>query len=297
MIVLELPLPICDHPSFDRPLPTERLWRYTDLSKFVELLTSGTLWLANAEILASDDPFEGLPGAIQFPHRIWNSIADVPEHLRVQILQIFGQGTAVTPETAFRSWRMIAEQMCIMKKFGRRNFYVNCWHAGEHESAAMWKIYGSPGAGVAIVTNGARIETALAANEEQLYLGTVNYREPSWVEIGIRNALDAIMIKRSSYSYEQEVRIVHWKTDHVHNGIDYDAWNDETMLFERFIDDVRPIQPGMSVNCDIDTIIEMVIVSPYAPSWYLPMVERLRDRFGHSFLVRKSNLLDPPPVV
>jgi hypothetical protein len=297
MIFMELPLPISDHPSFDRPLATKRLWRYTDLSKFVELLTSGTLWLANAEVLASDDPFEGLPGAIQFPHRIWNSIADVPEQLRVQIVESYGKGIGETAETAFRSWRMIAEQMCIMTKFGRRNFYANCWHAGEHESAAMWKIYGAPGAGIAIVTNGARIETALAVNDEKLYLGSVKYREPSWVQIGMRNGLDAIMIKRSSYAYEQEVRLVPWKTDDIHNGIDHDAWNDDTMRFERFIDDVRPIQPGMSVKCDIDTIIEMVVVSPYAPSWYLPMIERLRDRFGHSFLVHKSKLLEAPPVV
>ncbi len=56
-------MPIIGHPSFDRPPVTARLWRYTDLPKFVELLTSARLWLTNMEVLATDDPYEGLPDA------------------------------------------------------------------------------------------------------------------------------------------------------------------------------------------------------------------------------------------
>jgi hypothetical protein len=288
-------MPISDQPSFDRPPAPIPLWRYTDLPKFVELLTSGTLWLTNAEVLARDDPYEGLPGAIQFPHRMWRAIDEVPERLRRQILAMCSRGTDGTPEAAFRAWFMTEEQRCIMTRSGRREFYVSCWHAAKHESAAMWKIYGSPGAGVAIVTNGARLESALAGNSEDLNLGAVRYQDPSAVQIGTGNAFDTLMIKRASYAYEQEVRLVHWDTSECHDALEKFSWNDETLRFDDLIEDLRPLRPGMSLSCEIDVLIERVIVSPSAPSWYGPMIERLRDRLGYSFPVHSSKLLSAPP--
>lgn len=287
---------IGNHPSFSRPPAESLLWRYIDLSKFVDLLTSAKLWLANAEVLAKDDPYEGLPGAFQFPHRMWSSIEDVPEQLRTQIIGTYGRGE-VAPEIAFRHWFSISEQQCIMGQFGRRDYFANCWHLSEHESAAMWKIYASPGAGVAIVSNGASLERALADSSEALYLGRVKYREPSWITIGIEYGFDNIMTKRSSFSYEQEVRLVHRKSDDCHNAIDYESWSDETMRFERLIEDERPILPGISVTCDLAALFDKVIVSPYAPSWFLPMIERLRDQLGLRFAVQNSTLLDLPTAL
>lgn len=287
-------MPLGEHPSFDRPAVTTRLWRYTDLAKFIDLLSSGKLWLTNAEILAADDPYEGTTGAVQFPHRMWRALEEVPEQLRVQILDLCSRGTDGTPEAAFKVWFMGEEQRCIMTQSGRRDYYINCWHAADHESAAMWKIYASPGAGVAVVTNGARLETALSENNEDFYLGAVRYRDPSSVHIGGSNAFDTIMLKRSSYSYEREVRLVHWHMGEFHDALANFTWNDKTMRFDDIIEDPRPVRPGMSFDCDIDVLIERVIVSPFAPPWYESMVERVRERFGHRFPVHRSKLLDAP---
>lgn len=285
-----------DHPSFDRPPVSLRLWRYLDLAKFAELLTSRTLWLSNAEILAGDDPYEGLPGAVQFPHRMWRTIQEVPETLRQQILSMPGNAES-TPENAFKGWFMVEEQRCIMTRAGRRDFYVSCWHGADFESAAMWKIYGSPGAGVAVVTNGARLEAALAKNDHDLNLGAVKYRDPNWIQIGFSNGFDTIMLKRSSFSYEQEVRLVHWHTGDLHDPLANFAWNDETMRFDDLIEDERPIQAGMSLACDVDVLIERVVVSPFAPPWYRPMIERLRNGLGLKFSIEDSRLMLAPEVL
>lgn len=287
-------MPIGDHPSFNRPPVTTPLWRYTDLPKFLELLTSGTLWLTNAEVLARDDPYEGLPGPVQFPHRMWRTIEEVPEPLRRQILAMRSRGSDGTPEAIFRSWFMGEEQRCIMSRSGRRDYYISCWHAANHESAAMWKIYGSPGAGVAIVTNGGRLESALAGNSEDLNLGAVRYQDPAVFQIGTANAYDTLMIKRASYAYEQEVRLVHWHTGEFHDALENFSWNEETMRFDDLIEDVRPLRSGMSLACEIDVLIERVIVSPFAPPWYSQMIERLRDRLGCRFPVQDSKLLSGP---
>lgn len=276
-----------------------RLWRYTDLPKFVDLLTSRQLWLSNAEALAVDDPYEGWPGPIRFPHRVWRCIEDVPKNLQTQILRMCSLGTDGSPQAAFRSWFMHEEQHCFMTQSGRRQYYVNCWHAAKDESIAMWKIYGSPGAGVAIISNGARLETALACNTQDLYLGTVKYQDRDIVQIGASNAFDTLMIKRISYSYEQEVRLVFWDIDPAsfHDPLENFSWNEEKMRFENLVDDPRPLIPGLSLQCDVSVLIERVIISPFAPSWYLSMIERLRDQLDLHFPVIASTLLAAPKTI
>lgn len=290
-------MPIREHPSFARPPISSRLWRYTDLPKFLDLLTSRRLWLTNAEVLASEDPYEGLPGPIQFPHRTWRNIEEVPEVLRAQILKKYSRGSDASPEACFRAWLQIEEQVCIMRHFGRREYFVNCWHASEYESLAMWKIYGSPGAGVAVVSNGGRLGEALATNSEDFHLGKVRYENPDILEFGMSNSFDSLLVKRESYSYEKEVRLVYWDAGVFHDALANDAWNELTMRFDDLVEDQRTLTPGYSFQCDVDVLIERLIVSPFAPSWYLPMIERLRDQLGLRFPVTASKLLAPPPKI
>jgi hypothetical protein len=105
------------------------------------------------------------------------------------------------------------------------------------------------------------------------------------------------MIKRSSFDYEREVRLVYWHTGEFHDALANFAWNDDKMRFENLVDDPRSIRPGMSFACEVDVMIERVIVSPFAPLWYAPMIEQVRDRLGYGFLVHKSKLLEGPPVI
>lgn len=276
---------------------SQRLWRYIDFPKFVDLLTSSKLWLANAESLAVEDPHEGLQGALQFPHRLWKTLADVPEQLRKQIIQKEGSEPSQSDEQAFRGWFMCEEQRCHYTMSGRRNFYVNCWHAADHESAAMWKIYGSSAGGVAIVSSGGRLHTGLAQTEEKLYLGAVKYVDPRTFEIGTPNAFDSLVRKRSAFAYEQEVRLVYWYPDDFHDPLSNFDWNEQTMRFDNVVDDPRPVTPGIAVNCDLGTIIEHVLISPMAPTWYLPLIERLMLKLDYNFPISRSVLLTAPPIM
>jgi len=290
-------LPIEQHPSFRRPPISTRLWRYTDLAKFVDLLTSQKLWLTNAEILASEDPYEGLPDSVQFPHRILACTEDLPKEFWAQIVRTYDPDNVKTPQATFHEWIMLQEQLCIMRQFGRRQYYVNCWHAADHESVAMWKIYGSPGAGVAIVTNGARLEEALSQSSESLYLGAVGYQDPDMFTIGATNAFDKLMLKRVNYSYEREVRLIHWDTRDSHDPLSNFLWNEEKMRFDDIVEDNRPLTSGLLLGIDVDVLIERVIVSPIAPQWYLPMIERLKEQLNFKFPVIKSKILNPPEIV
>jgi len=105
------------------------------------------------------------------------------------------------------------------------------------------------------------------------------------------------MIKRDSYAYEREVRLVHWDTSDMHDSLANFAWNEEKMRFDDIIEDQRPINPGINLTCDVDVLIERVIVSPFSPPWYLPMIERLRDQLQFRFPISNSALLTGPALI
>jgi hypothetical protein len=296
-------MPIKDHDLFHRPNTEAFLWRYTDLPKFVNLITTSSLWLSNLEILAKDDPYEGLLGSVRFPHRAINSLDEMPEehheHLwfdyNFDILQSRVDSAAEkTLEAAFEQWFKNQEALCIRHEAQRRDYYINCWHEAERESVAMWKIYGSPGAGVAVVSSGARLVEALQNTQDNLFLGRVNYKDISEVEIGALNYFEHLLSKLSNYEYEREVRLVHWTIGESHAPLAKAKWDPVTRRFEDILDDLRPIQPGLAFACDLNALIERVIVSPFAPPWYLSTIEAVRDRFGLKFPVHRSILLDTP---
>ena len=160
----------------------------------------------------------------------------------------------------------------------------------------MWKIYGAPGAGVAVVSNGGRLNSAISP-DSNVYLGAVKYVDPDVFEIGTPNALDMITKKRASYGYEQEVRLVHWHTGEYHDPLANFAWDEESMRFTDLVEDPRPILPGISIECDLNVLIENVIVSPFAPPWYAATVERLRNQLGGKFNISASTLLKAPVVI
>jgi hypothetical protein len=48
------------------------------------------------------------------------------------------------------------------------------------------------------------------------------------------------------------------------------------------------------VSCDLSTLIETVVISPFAPRWAEEMVSNIVKLFGFNFEVRLSELLEEP---
>lgn len=285
-------MPLQDHPSFHRPPLSTKLWRYIDTAKFIELLTSRSIWFSNAEILAQEDPFEGNPDAIQFPHRMWRSLRDVPPQLGEQIIAFHGKDGR-SPDDAFRSWIMLEEQTRIFQISGRRNYYLNCWHASEHESVAMWKIYATASAGLALISNGARMEEALGKNEDNFYLGTVEYWEPGTISLGQSNSFDPYLIKLAQYKYENEVRLVYWDTSSIHDPIKDFQWNEDRLRFDNVEYDQSPLKPGISFECEVNVLVEKIVTSPFSPPWYTKAIARLLSDLGYKIPVEQSLIMVP----
>ena len=158
---------------------------------------------------------------------------------------------------------------------------VNCWHLGEHESAAMWDVYMRAGAGVAIRSTFDRLKSSFEGVEYPVYLGKVTYIDYSKDVIPESNAFSPVMRKRKSFEYESELRALIIETPLGVGGgpIDFEA---------------SPWEVGAEVKVDLNALIDKVHVSPTAPPWFAGLVASVTARYGFEWKVTQSVLLEDP---
>lgn len=242
--------------------------RYCSFSRYVSFLESG-LFLSNARNF--EDPWEG--------HVFHEVTADPDNH----------------------------ENLAAFVLDRKRFIYVSCWHASEHESYAMWRIYGKEDA-VAIHTNGEKLKALLSEVHSQhqakpLILTPVEYCMPMQGKLPVvdqsriysisyedasserdalwRNAMQQfLMYKPSAYQYEQEVRVI---------ALDSEA-PDFLEPNPDFID-----KKGLLVSLNPSEFITAVTVAPWVDSAFVEAVKAVSEKYGlRTDLVKQSDLFSTP---
>lgn len=244
-----------DHPSFLQPSnPNVLLWRYMDLSKFAALLQRGALAFPRADLLG--DRFEG-----SVP------VANANGRFLVEaLLQNPNNSIDLTEERLSEIGRQLSDNRRLWSKI----HFVSCWHMNSYESAAMWKLYSSSRDAVCIQTSYSKLANALPS---ECYMGTIRYIDFATSAIHEGNAFNSFLIKRLSFSHEQEARAI--------------AINDAGITGN--------IAPDfLEFPVDIQNLINAIFVSPDAPSWYREVVQGLTSKYGLSLTVHSSTLDGEP---
>jgi len=265
-------MPVAEHPSFISPPETDRLWRYMEFAKFAALLTSGGLWFCHARTLAKEDPFEGtLPKPLV---RQWRR-EDFPENY----FDNFGRGDEASREEAIRNFIIGQNHLAEMAIQIRDTLFVSCWHSAPHETAAMWKSYGKHEGAIAITTDLQRLRRALEnAAAPPIYCGKIQYIDFETDSILLDNLFNPILRKRNSFGTENEVRLV-FAEPQLHGMAKAD------------------LPSGQLVICPMAELIDEVWVSPTAPPYLVEVVSELCRLTGFSGKLRRSTLLDAPPIM
>jgi hypothetical protein len=182
------------HPAFPQPADSlVPLWKYGEFWKFEKFLKTGKLYMARADLVASEyDFFEGTTPAGELLRWEEQAAAANTDAKRQQILE----------ERAFLS--KVTEHY-------QTQYYIMSWCSGVHEAADMWERYGKVGAAttgpgaVAIVVDYQTLKAALPL--EYMDIGLVRYIDDTQ---GLRtgNLVEAITHKRIYFRNEQEVRVV-----------------------------------------------------------------------------------------
>jgi len=234
-------------PEYREFLPTTKLWRYMDLSKFISMIGKKKLHFASLE--SFEDIFEGAKG-----------IADRKEKWDNFYLDFFRQAIQTAPgmdpkdltnEYIEKTAMRLLSQMEAGSNFERKSTFVSCWHYGQYESEAMWKLYSANAKNaLAIQTTCQKLYEALG-KDPSIEIGKVQY-----IDYAKRFSTlsGAYWYKRKSFEYEQEVRAV--------------------------IRSQKPNCSGIEKDIDIDKLIIAIYISPYAPKWFEAVVYDVVKRYG-----------------
>ncbi|WP_375460096.1 hypothetical protein [uncultured Enterovirga sp.] len=170
---------------------------------------------------------------------------------------------------------MLLDQFSIMS-WTKKDYYVNCWHLNDQESAVMWKIYAPLEEAVCITTSYSDLVTCLP---DWIDIGRVKYVDYRRDIIDPTFQYDLIMSKRLSFRHEREIRAVVWsKTDKLK------ANNKE------FNSDPE----GLIVPIDPSCIIKTVYLSPNSPPDFKVAVEGVLRAYHCAADVRQSEVNAPP---
>jgi len=261
------------HPLAEQFQPSDldvQVWRYMSLPKLLSLLQTSTLYLARVDTL--DDPYEGtLPlGNIIFQKRL------VEEYARADNL---------TPVQA-------AELNASFGATLRSTFYINCWHGGRAESAAMWKQYGSSDGAVAVQSTYRRLVRAIAdtAYMDEVQVGPVYACEVQYVDYSDSdtlvnlggNAMGPYVYKREELAHEREIRLF---------GFTFEGWHWKREGTGRYM----PL--GITVEVDLDELIEEIVVRPTARAWEVEVIRNAIGPYVAKDRVRMSRISAQPPSV
>lgn len=159
-------------------LPENRdtvVWKYLDLSKFLDLLMSQKLFMSRSDKF--EDQYEGT-----FSEPTFEEIRKISEN-NPEFLDIY--------------------------KSQRKNVVISSWHINEYESFAMWQIFTQNSEGLAIQSTIGRIQDSLhLENQFEQHVGEVNYIDYKKEYIPFDDDFFPFLFKRKSFQYEREVRII-----------------------------------------------------------------------------------------
>jgi hypothetical protein len=165
-----------NNPNIKLPQDSDTIvWKYLDLSKFLDLLLSQKLFMSRSDKF--EDQYEGTFSEPTFEEIKKLSINN-PDFLNYY-------------------------------KTHREKVAISSWHINEYESFAMWQIFTQNSEGLAIQSTVKRLQDALVPEKNyKQYIGEVNYIDYKKEYIPFDDMFFPFLFKRKSFQYEREVRII-----------------------------------------------------------------------------------------
>ncbi|HRM11499.1 MAG TPA: hypothetical protein PLV47_00700 [Flavobacterium sp.] len=155
--------------------PNTIIWKYLDLSKFLDLLMSEKLFMSRSDKF--EDQYEGTFSE-PTSEEIKKLSIDNPDFLNYY-------------------------------KTHREKVAISSWHINEYESFAMWQIFTQNSEGLAIQSTIGRLQESLVLETNfKQYIGEVNYIDYKKEHIPFDDMFFPFLFKRKSFQYEGEVRLI-----------------------------------------------------------------------------------------
>ena len=241
------------HPVFAHPPNKDaKIWRYMDFTKYISMLEHRGLYLCRADLLG--DPFEG---------SVPKKSLELFRHMLMR---------AQFAEATFQT-------MSDFRKGLRKEIYLNCWHASDFESAAMWNLYSKSNEAIAVQSSFFNLFNCIESDEKSspFYVGLVNYIDYAKDIMELENTLWPFVHKRKSFQHENEIRVVH---------------NYPTKPGESWGQRETPL--GVWKDVELERLISRIYVSPSSEPWFRELVEKATKRYGLNYEIQQSDINAAP---
>lgn len=157
-----------------------KIWRYMDVSKFIALLHSESLFFSN--INNFNDKYEGS-----------YALENIESRNRLGYFGVIDE--------QFQKARDLNKKL-------RETMHVNCWHMNDHESEAMWKLYLNNDLGIVIQSTVDKLKKSLENADENVHIGKISYIDYSKDLVPEKGMWGTFFYKRESFKHEQELRAI-----------------------------------------------------------------------------------------
>jgi hypothetical protein len=276
-----------EHEGASRPFPElpenqhQKIWRYMDFAKFVDLLDKQALFFPRATLF--NDAYEG-------------SVSNETVRSRPEIIDKIILGFEKEIQNSLRkTMASKCEFQSLERRWARDWTYISCWHKNDHESAAMWSLYASSNQAVAIQSTFDRLYNCLEPRKVPPFgepiLGLVSYIDYEKEIIPQNFYLSEFFCKRKSFSHEEEIRAVIQELPLIPRELDKEG---EVIISEEYIiNDYKPIE-GKSFEINVNNLIERIYVAPTAPKWFFDLTVKVLKKYGFNKEVRHSSLENNP---
>lgn len=259
-----------DHEKFQQPTDETKLWRYISFDQLVSLLAKQKLWFSRAVALQDADPYEGtLP-----EENIRRAAVDL-----TSVMPMWNELPPKKLDQFFASHR-------LWQKISTLNL-VSCFNVAEHESNAMWHVYGKGVNCVALTTTLGELKECFGPFVDyDVFIGQIKYIDYSKAFLDESNYLLPLLHKAPFYIYENEVRCL--IMDDGDNSLFDD---DEPSPFDELSgESSRPYSPGAYVPIDLNKLLKEIVIGPRADKWFIDTVQDVLRKYGVEVQVKPSIL-------
>lgn len=245
----------------------EKVWKYMDIWKFIDLLSKQTLHFSRADIIKKYEPFDG-----KYP----DSIFEIMEKFYLKVNK--GDKKQTDMDIDF--------EKIFLSGLDKLHF-INCWNLSTGESAALWKIYTQNKQGIAIQTTFKKLMDSI--EKKGISVGLVEYIDHKTLKFDDGNSLNfsnnQLFLKHKAYSYEQELRLVYYE----YNLENIKAETIKTLLLKGKIAYNKNEYIKIPIK-NLDNLIENIYASPFIEIWQIEILNILLEKFNIDKIIKNSDL-------
>ena len=260
------------------------IWRYMDIGKYLDVITRGQIWFSRAIIFRGTDPYEG--SLTEHDRKTMVDVLSVKTKEELQsVLPAF---STIISHASTKSLYWFQALFLTKLRLLDINLYgnsISCWHENPSESDAMWALYAQRDAGIAIKSTVNRVLNAFGSSARTICIAKVNYDSAGGLSVLTSGSCDSLLIKRHAFHHENEVRIIASTFD----GYEDSQWTEEKQTY--LLDITKPVPAGVYIDCDIQSLVEEVVISPLTPAYSARALESISKRLAPNIVIRKSTLL------